>query len=174
MQQPEPRPARRLRRLRRPRRRFSRDAWTPGLTDLTPGQQTYVWLRWASSIEALESRHRRSVSLFYLLRTMSVLGGVAVTALSGIGLSSSSPSAGVRWTIFALGFVVAGSAGIEQLGHYGQHRLLSREARDQLLSAGFGYLLPSAAEADFDTFHAHVEGILERYNKAYNRTISDH
>ncbi len=121
----------------------------------------------------MDSRHRRSVSRFFILRTLSVLGGVAVTALSGIGLSSTTSSAEIRWTIFALGFVVAGSAGIEQLGHYGQHRLLSRQAVDQLLTAGFDYLLPAAAPDEFDAFRKVVEDVLDTYNVAYNRSIAN-
>jgi hypothetical protein len=160
-------------RQRRQRQRFSLTAWEPGLDQLTPGQQRYVLLRWASSIELMDSRHRRDVSRFYVLRTLSILGGVAVTALSGIGLSGTNSSAGIRWTIFALGFLVAGSAGMEQLGHYGQHRVLSRQAREQLLSVGFGYLLPAAVPADFGKFRKQVEDILHTYNQSYDRTISD-
>lgn len=179
LQQPEP-PGwwrfwtrRKLRRQRRQRQRFSLDAWEPGIGGLTDGQQRYVLLRWASSIELMDKRHRHDVSIFYALRTLSILGGVAVTALSGIGLSSTSSSSGIRWTIFALGFLVAGSAGVEQMGHYGQHRVLSRQAREQLLSAGFGYLLPAAASDGFDQFREQVEAILHTYNQSYDRTISD-
>lgn len=60
---------------------------------------------------------------------------------------------------------------MEQLGHYGQHRMLSRQAREELLTAGFGYLLPEPAPAGFDEFRQLVEGILGRYNDAYNRTL---
>jgi uncharacterized protein DUF4231 len=162
-----------LRRQRRQRQRFALAAWLPGLEHLNPGQNQYVRLRWAGSIELMDNRHRRSVSLFYTLRTTSILGGVAVTALSGIGLSGSSSSPGIRWTIFALGFVVAASAGIEQLGHYGQHRVLSRQTREQLLSAGFGYLLPAADPSQFDSFRDDVEKIIDTHNEAYNRSISD-
>jgi len=162
-----------LRRQRRQRQRFSLNAWEPGIGTLDEGQQRYILLRWASSIELMDKRHRQDVSIFYLLRTLSILGGVAVTALSGIGLSSTSSSTGIRWTIFALGFLVAGSAGLEQMGHYGQHRVLSRQTREQLLSAGFGYLLPAAAPAGFDQFREQIETILSAYNQSYDRTISD-
>jgi hypothetical protein len=49
-------------------------------------------------------------------------------------------------TIFALGFVVAGSAAMELLGRYNQHRMLARGAPEDLLSAGSRYLLPEAGE----------------------------
>jgi hypothetical protein len=61
---------------------------------------------------------------------------------------------------------------MEQLGHYGQHRMLSRQAREELLTAGFGYLLPKPAAADFDEFRQLVERILGKYNAAYNRTLA--
>jgi hypothetical protein len=118
------------------------------------------------------TRHGNDVWRFYVLRSLSILGGVAITALSGIGLSGSSSSPGIRWTIFALGFLVAGSAAMEQLGHYGQHRMLSRQAREELLTVGFGYLLPEPAPAGFDEFRQLVEGILGKYNDSYNRTLS--
>jgi hypothetical protein len=147
-------------------------AWEPAITKLSAGQKQYVRLRWASSIELMSTRHGKDVRLFYLLRTLAILGGVAITALSGIGLSGTNSSAGIRWTIFALGFIVSGSAAIEQLGHYGQHRMLSRQAREQLLTAGFTCLLPEAEQAGFDTFRKKIEDILGAYNKSYNKTLS--
>ncbi len=159
-------------RHRRQRQQFALTAWEPAITKLNDGQQRYVRLRWASSIELMDTRHRRDVRLFFLLRALSILGGVAITALSGIGLSGTSSSAEIRWTIFALGFLVSGSAAIEQLGHYGQHRMLSRQAREKLLTAGFTYLLPEAVPNDFDAFRKQIENILSGYNQSYSRTLS--
>ncbi len=151
---------------------FSPADWELAIGDLDGGQQRYIRMRWAGSIELLDTRHRRDVQLFYLLRSLSVLGGVAITALSGIGLSGKSSSEVIRWFIFALGFLVAGSAGLEQLGHYSQHRLLARQAREQLLTAGFGYLLPTASRDGFEAFRKSIENILRAYNQSYNKTIS--
>jgi hypothetical protein len=162
----------RSRSQRRQRQRFSPADWAAAVAMLDEGQRSYVQLRWFNSIENMDTRHGRDVWRFYVLRSLSILGGVAITALSGIGLSGSSSSGGIRWTIFALGFLVAGSAAMEQLGHYGQHRMLSRQAREELLTAGFGYLLPEPAAADFDTFRELVEGILRKYNDSYDRTLS--
>jgi len=161
-----------LRRLRLPR--FSRDDWTSAISLLNEGQQLYVRLRWVNSIEKLDKRHGRDVLRFFVLRSLSVLGGVAITALSGIGLSGTSSSGAIRWTIFALGFLVAGSAGMEQLGQYGRHRMLAREAREDLLTAGFGYLLPKPDPDDgaaFEAFRGGVEQILKEYNDKYTRTL---
>jgi hypothetical protein len=160
------------RRQRRQRQHFSSADWEQAITTLAGGQQSYVRLRWVNSIEKMDTRHGKDVWRFYLLRSLSILGGVAITALSGIGLSGSSSSPGIRWTIFGLGFLVAGSAAMEQLGHYGQHRMLSRQAREELLTAGFGYLLPEPATDRFDAFRELVEDILHRYNDSYNRTLS--
>jgi Protein of unknown function (DUF4231) len=157
---------------RRQRQQFSRADWATAVATLDEGQRSYVQLRWFTSIEKMDSRHGNDVWRFYVLRSLSILGGVAITALSGIGLSGSSSSPGIRWTIFALGFLVAGSAAMEQLGHYGQHRMLSRQAREELLTAGFGYLLPEPAQAGFDEFRQLVENILGKYNDSYNRTLS--
>jgi hypothetical protein len=156
---------------RRRRRHFWPADWAAAIAKLNEGERSYVQLRWCNSIEKMEGRHGKDVWRFYLLRSFSILGGVAITALSGIGLSGSSSSPEIRWTIFALGFLVAGSAGMEQLGHYGQHRMLSRQAREELLTAGFGYLLPEPAPAGFEEFRQLVEGILGRYNDSYNRTL---
>jgi hypothetical protein len=162
----------RLRRRRRQIQQFSWDDWEPAISNLSPGEKRYVKLRWARSIELMDTRHRRDVSLFYVLRSLSILGGVAVTALSGIGLSGKSSSADVRWTIFALGFLVAGSAAMEQIGHYNQHRMLARGAREDLLSEGFSSLLPEAKSDQFEQFRVKVERILSGYNQAYGKTIS--
>lgn len=158
--------------IRRRGQSFSLADWELAISELDGGQQRYIRMRWAGSIELLDTRHRKDVTRFYLLRSLSVLGGVAITALSGIGLSGKSSSEVIRWFIFALGFLVAGSAGLEQLGHYGQHRLLSRQAREQLLTAGFGYLLPAASPSGFEAFRKSVENILRTYNQSYNKTIS--
>ena len=159
-------------RRRRQFQQFSLDDWEPAICHLGEGHQRYVRLRWARSIELMDLRHRRDVRLFYILRSLSILGGVAVTALSGIGLSGKSSSAEVRWTIFALGFLVAGSAAMEQLGNYNQHRMLARGAREDLLSAGFSYLLPEADSNKFQPFRDKIERILNGYNQAYGKTIS--
>jgi Protein of unknown function (DUF4231) len=159
-------------RRRRRTKRFSLDEWDPAIDGLNPGQGRYVRLRWARSIELMDIRHKKYVELFYVLRTLSILGGVAVTALSGIGISGKSSSAGIRWTIFALGFLVAGSAALEQIGHYNQRRMLTRGAREELLSAGFSYLLPAADPGHFDEFRDKIEGILRAYNQSYDKTLS--
>jgi predicted RNase H-like HicB family nuclease len=159
-------------RRRRRTKRFSLGEWEPAIAGLNPGQGRYVRMRWARSIELMDIRHKKYVELFYVLRTLSILGGVAVTALSGIGISGKSSSAGIRWTIFALGFLVAGSAALEQIGHYNQRRMLTRRAREELLSAGFSYLLPAADRGRFDEFRNKIEGILRAYNQSYNKTLS--
>jgi predicted RNase H-like HicB family nuclease len=157
---------------RRQSRRFSLEEWMPAIEGLSPGQQRYVRLRWARSIELTDIRHKRCVQRFYVLRTLSILGGVAVTALSGIGLSGRSSSAEIRWTIFALGFLVAGSAAMEQLGHYNQRRILARRAREELLSAGFSYLLPAPELDHFNEFRDNIEKILHAYNQSYIGALS--
>jgi len=161
-------------RRRRPRQRFLLADWEPSIAKLSDGQQRYVLLRWAASIEVLERRHSADVLRFFVLRSMSVLGGVAITALSGIGLSGTSSSGSVRWFIFALGFLVAGAAGLEQLGHYAEHRMLSRQAREDLLTEGFGYLFPAPThnENEPPDFRKGVETIIKQYNQRYNKTIS--
>ncbi|MGA2519603.1 MAG: SLATT domain-containing protein [Acidimicrobiales bacterium] len=136
-------------------------------------QLLYVDNRWAPTLDLMTRRHTQDAFWFTVLRGLSILSGVAITALSGIGISGHTSST-VRWFIFGLGFLVAGSASIEQLGHYGQHRLLEREAREDLLAAGVrlffggGNGLPSG----FDDFYRAVEQIIQRYNTAYNRTIA--
>ena len=156
-------------------RRFSLADWSPAINKLTEGQQLYVKLRWIDSIQLMESRHGRDVLRFFVLRTFSVLGGVAITALSGIGLSGTNTSGAIRWTIFTLGFLVAGSAGMEQLGQYGAHRMFSRMAREGLYTAGSDYLLPKPDPDNneaFEAFRGSVEQILEDYNDKYSKTLT--
>jgi hypothetical protein len=161
-------------RRRRPRRRFLITDWEPTIAGLSHGQQRYVLLRWANSIETMERRHSKDVLWYFILRSVSVLGGVAITALSGIGLSGTSASGSIRWVIFGLGFLVAGAAALEQLGHYAEHRMLSRQAREDLLTEGFGYLFPSPTENGnaFEGFRNSVEAIIKQYNQRYDKTIS--
>jgi hypothetical protein len=159
---------------RRLRPRFLIADWEPVIGKLGDGQQRYVLLRWAASIETMERRHSKDVLWFFILRSVSVLGGIAITALSGIGLSSTNASGSIRWFIFALGFLVAGAAALEQLGHYAEHRMLSRQAREDLLTEGFGYLFPApTGKANaFEDFRKNVEAILKQYNLRYEKTIS--
>jgi hypothetical protein len=159
----------------------SMQVWDPGswkvlIDELTnTALRQYVEVRWVASLDLLDRRHRRDVALFFIFRCLSILSGVAITALSGIGLSGSSASPEIRWLIFSLGFIVAGSASMEQLGHYGQHRLLARKARQSLLNAG-AYLFfggQDGTPGDFDTFRNWVEAAIDQYNGAYDRTISE-
>jgi predicted RNase H-like HicB family nuclease len=160
------------RRRRRRSQVFSLEEWEPVIARLNPDQERYVRLRWARSVTLMDTRHKKYVEFFYVLRTMSILGGVAVTALSGIGISGKSSSAVIRWTIFALGFLVAGSAALEQIGHYNQRRMLTRRARDDLLSVGFSHLLPAVDLDRFNEFRDKIEGILRVYNQSYNKMLS--
>jgi Protein of unknown function (DUF4231) len=158
-------------RARQRRTRFVPEEWDAAIANLPPGQQSYVRQRWVRSIMSMDSRHHKDVIRFFLLQTSSLLGGVAITALSGIGLSAKSSSETIRWFIFALGFLVAGSAGLEQIGHYNEHRVLARQAREDLITEGYDYLLPEPQSAQFPNFKRKVEKILHIYNQAYNKTL---
>lgn len=109
-----------------------------------------------------------------VLRGISIMSGVAVTALSGIGLSENSAPSSIRWVIFSLGFLVAGAAGFEQLGQYGVHRVLKRKARDDLVHAGVTYFFggPDGGLADFDGFRDRVEHVIATYNASYDKGIA--
>jgi hypothetical protein len=40
--------------------------------------------RWVQSLNRLDRQHKRDVTAFFVFRALSILGGVAITALSGV------------------------------------------------------------------------------------------
>jgi hypothetical protein len=143
---------------------------------VTEWQRRFLRDRWLQALVDISSRERKDGNLFILYRSIAILGGLAVSALAGV--QASVHLSAFRWIVFGMGFVVAAAAAVEQLAHYGPHRLLRRRAREALKSEGskFFFLLDGYHgdhEQAFSRFATRVESIIAQFNQGYESTITD-
>jgi hypothetical protein len=125
---------------------------------------------------------------YYLTRAIAVLGGVAVATLATLGTTTENgnPTA-VAWWVFAIGLAIAAATSLEQLGRYGEKRVLARRLREDLITEGVHYFyhvtpyeLHESQEgpskelicAQYNLFKARVEAILDAFFRGYWDTLS--
>jgi len=142
----------------------------------------FLYQRWLDKMVFVNRRERQDAKWFMLLRGLAIVGAGAISALAGIGAASSSTGASkttIEWIVFALGIVVVASSTLEQLAHFGQHRLLGRQAREALKAEGSKFFWETgeyeslSPEQHWNGFKRRVEAILDKYNTDYDRTISE-
>jgi Protein of unknown function (DUF4231) len=145
-------------------------------------KRCFLYQRWFDKMELVDRRERTDARRFIILRGLAIIGAGAISALAGIGAASSATSASrttIEWIVFALGITVAASSTLEQLAHFGQHRLLGRQAREALKAEGSKFFWETGEyeslqpERRWNEFKRRVEAILDKYNRDYERTISE-
>jgi uncharacterized protein DUF4231 len=125
---------------------------------------------------------------YYLTRAVAVLGGVAVATLATLGATTNKgqPTA-LAWWVFAIGLAIAAATSLEQLGRFGEKRVLARRLREDLVTEGCRYFyqvdpygkvefqqggsMPTDRCADYKRFKEQVESILQAFFKGYWITI---
>jgi hypothetical protein len=158
--------------------RLEREGWQKLVKDcdVTEWQRRFLRDRWLQALVDISSRERKDGNFYILYRSIAILGGLAVSALAGV--QASVHLSAFRWIVFGLGFVVAAAAAIEQLAHYGPHRLLRRRAREALKSEGSKFFFQlrdyqGDHQQAFSRFATRVESIIAQFNQGYESTITD-
>jgi uncharacterized protein DUF4231 len=142
-----------------------------GLDDL---QRRFLLSRWLDQVLWMEARADKDRNRYYLLRLLTIVGGVIVPALVTLNINRDDVHNGVAWVTFAVSLVVAVSAAIEEFFHYGDRWRHYRRTVEGLKIEGwqfFELVGPYAnwsRHADaFPLFATTVEGVLQRDVETY-------
>jgi hypothetical protein len=145
--------------------------------ELQPLQLEYLRRRWLEQVDWNDDRSTRLQGWYRTLRLTTIVGGVLVPAL--VGLNVSGPTSQViRWTVFAIGLVVALAAAIEGFYRFGDRWSHYRRATELLKSEGWQFLQLSGQygayrrHADaFPRFVSQVEALIQDDVDAYFTTV---
>lgn len=144
---------------------------------LQPLQLEYLRRRWLEQLDWNDDKSTKLQGRYRVLRLTTIVGGVLVPAL--VGLNVTGPvSEGIRWTVFALGLVVALAAAIEGFYRYGDRWSHYRRATELMKSEGWQFLQLSGqygayqSHADaFPRFVSQVEALIQEDVDAYFTTV---
>jgi Protein of unknown function (DUF4231) len=145
--------------------------------ELQPLQLEYLRRRWLEQLEWNDDRSTRLQGRYRALRLTTIVGGVLVPAL--IGLNVSGPvSEGIRWTVFAIGLVVALAAAIEGFYRFGDRWSHYRRATELMTSEGWQFLQLSGQYSAYSThadafprFVSQIEALIQEDVDAYFTTV---
>ncbi|MEL6494314.1 MAG: DUF4231 domain-containing protein [Cyanobacteria bacterium J06623_7] len=142
--------------------------------ELSDLQRQFMKSRWLSQMLWLESRAQQNRNRYYLLRLLTIIGGVIVPALVSLNINAHNVQAIMGWIAFALSQVVAISAAVEEFFHYGERYRHYRNTAELMKIEGWQFFQLggayrnslSHAEAYVD-FAERVENIMQRDVKGY-------
>jgi hypothetical protein len=151
-------------------------------------EEGFLRQRWLAPLKSAYRSAWMTTVGYYLTRAVAVLGGVAVATLATLGATTSNghPTA-LAWWVFAIGLAIAGATSLEQLGRFGEKRVLARRLREDLVTEGCHYFyqvdpygkvdwqpggqMPENRCADYRRFKERIEAILQAFFKGYWLTI---
>lgn len=147
--------------------------------ELSDLQKRFMKGRWLDQLLWLEGRATKSRNRYYMLRLLTIIGGVIVPALVSVN------SANVRedryslreifgWTAFGLSQVVAISAAVEELFHYGESYRRYRNTAEGMKIEGWQFFQLSGPYSNaanhtdaYTTFAANIEGLIQKDVEGY-------
>jgi Protein of unknown function (DUF4231) len=122
--------------------------------------------RWLDQVLWMESKAKKSQTMYYIVRLTTIIGGVIVPALVSLRLNGEADTV-VGWVVFVISLLVAISAAVEGLFRFGERWRHYRRTAELLKSEGWQFFqlsgpsyerYKSHAEA-YSTFAARVEDI---------------
>ncbi|MEL6929790.1 MAG: DUF4231 domain-containing protein [Cyanobacteria bacterium J06600_6] len=142
--------------------------------ELSELQRQFMKSRWLSQMLWLESRAQQNRNRYYLLRLLTIIGGVIVPALVSLNINANNVRAVMGWIAFGLSQVVAISAAVEEFFHYGERYRHYRNTAELMKIEGWQFFQLSGAyrqskshtEAYVD-FAERVENIMQRDVEGY-------
>lgn len=88
--------------------------------ELSDLQRQFMKSRWLSQMLWLENRAQQNRNQYYLLRLLTIIGGIIVPALVSLNINANDVRQIVGWIAFGLSQIVAISAAVEEFFHYGE------------------------------------------------------
>lgn len=149
-----------------------------GLSDL---QQQFMKSRWLSQVLWLESRSQQNRNRYYLLRLVTIIGGVIVPALVSLNINADNVQATIGWIAFGLSQAVAISAAVEEFFHYGERYRHYRNTAEAMKIEGWQFFQLSGPYRNtqshtevYADFAQRVESIMQRDVDGYlSQVIQD-
>jgi hypothetical protein len=133
--------------------------------------------RWLEQLLWAEGRSDQSRNRYYLLRLVTIVGGVLVPALVTLDLTGPTRTA-VSWATFVVSLLVAVSAAVEGFFRYGERWRHYRRTAELLKMEGWQFFQLAGPYRRHDThataypsFASRVEDILDQDVDAYITTV---
>jgi hypothetical protein len=142
--------------------------------ELSDLQRQFMKSRWLSQMLWLEGRAQQNRNRYYLLRLLTIIGGIIVPALVSLNINANNIQVIMGWIAFCLSQVVAISAAVEEFFHYGERYRHYRNTAELMKIEGWQFFQLSGAyrnsqnhtEAYVD-FAERVENIMQRDVEGY-------
>lgn len=147
--------------------------------DLDDLQKRFMKARWLDQLLWLEGRATKSRNRYYNLRLLTIIGGVIVPALVSVtSVNTQDKDTTLRdifgWTAFGLSQIVAISAAVEELFHYGESYRRYRNSAEGMKIEGWQFFQlsgPYSIAKDhneaYPIFAANVETIIQKDVEGY-------
>ena len=142
--------------------------------ELSDLQRQFMKSRWLSQMLWLESRAQQNRNRYYLLRLLTIIGGVIVPALVSLNINANNIQAMMGWIAFCLSQVVAISAAVEEFFHYGERYRHYRNTAELMKIEGWQFFQLSGvyrnSQSHIDAyvdFAERVENIMQRDVEGY-------
>lgn len=152
------------------------DAWLKqelrGLIDLlelSEQHKHFLRARWLDQVVWLEGKAKRSQRNYYVLRLVTIIGGVTVPALVSLNVRNKDVVSTLAWVTFGVSLAVALAAAVEGFFRYGDRWRHYRRATEVLKSLGWQFLELTGPYSDWKThenaypaFAAQVEALIQQ------------
>jgi hypothetical protein len=136
--------------------------------DLSELQKRCLRARWLDAIIWMDRKARLAQLLYYVVRLVTIIGGLIIPALVSLDFDSARAAELVRWATFGLSLLVAISAAIEGFFRYGERWRHYRLIVERLKIEGWQFFQLSGPYAQrgshapaFPEFAARVEEIIK-------------
>lgn len=136
--------------------------------DLTELRKDFLKQRWLDQVLWLEGRATKNRDRHYALRLTTIIGGVIIPALVGLGKGTERWQASLAWTAFGVSQAVAISAALEEFFAYGENYRNYRNTAESLKIEGWEFFQLTGVYRNFedhtDAYGAFAERV-EQYIK---------
>jgi hypothetical protein len=139
---------------------------------LEPYQIIYLQARWLHMLLWWTQRANDNRWKYYTSRCIVGLGGALIPALVSLNVNDAAAQY-VKWTAAGIGLLIAVSAGLEEIFHFGEIWREKRGAAELLKVEGWRYFELSGPyrdksyQAAYPDFVGSVEALIEREIKDY-------
>jgi Protein of unknown function (DUF4231) len=136
-------------------------------------QKRFLRGRWLDQMLWFESNARYNQRRYYLLRLVTIVGGVIVPALVSLNVRKDQVAQTLAWVTFGLSLVVAISAALEAFFRYGERWRTFRRTAEALKAQGWQFFELSGPyqgadhASAFPTFAAQVEAVVQQDVEAF-------
>jgi Protein of unknown function (DUF4231) len=136
-------------------------------------QKRFLRDRWLDQLLWFESKAGLNQRRYYLLRLVTIVGGVIVPALVSLNVRENDVAETLAWITFSLSLVVAIAAALDGFFGFGERWRTFRRTAELLKADGWQYFELSgpyvAADhaAAFPRFTAHTETLIQQDLKTF-------